>query len=95
MGIALVSDVEDDPVARAVVDAVKRDRQLDRSEVRSEMAAGFRNGIDQAGAYFRAEGFQLLRIQFFDIIGCVYLFQDTQIAPLWLIIVISGGFNLS
>ena len=37
--VALVADVEDEPVAREVKCPMQRDRELDRAEVRGEVAA--------------------------------------------------------
>ena len=41
MWVALVSHVENEPVARGVEHAVNGHRQLDRAEVRGEMSARF------------------------------------------------------
>ena len=50
--IALVADVEDQPVVRRVEDLVDGDRQFDDAEARAEMAAGPRHGVDHLRAHF-------------------------------------------
>ena len=46
VGIGLVADVPDDAVVRRVEDVMQRDRQLDRAEIRRQMAAGPADRID-------------------------------------------------
>ena len=48
--IGLVADVPDEPVVRRVEDVVQRDRQLDRAEVRRQVAAGLRDALQHEGA---------------------------------------------
>ena len=79
--IALMSDVEHDPVARAVVYSVQRDGQLDRAEIGSEVASRFGDGADEKGPDLGAKRLKLLRLQFFDVVRRLYRFQDTQNAP--------------
>jgi len=43
--VALVADVPDQAVARRVEDVVQRDRELDRAEVRRQVAAGARDRL--------------------------------------------------
>ena len=50
-----MAGVEDDRVARAVEDAVHRDRELDDAEVGPEVPTGPRDGVDQLVADFGAE----------------------------------------
>ena len=45
MGIALMADIEDDLVMRAIKARVKRDRQFHRAEVRGKMPARLRHGL--------------------------------------------------
>ncbi len=45
--IALVPDVPHDPVGRGVEDVVQGDRELDRAQVRRQMAAGAGDGFEQ------------------------------------------------
>ena len=46
VGVGLMADVPDHPVAGGVEDVVERDRQLDHPETRAEMTAGHRDGVD-------------------------------------------------
>ena len=48
--IGLVADVPDDAVVRRVEDVVQRDRQLDRAEVRRQVAAGLRRRVSSTNA---------------------------------------------
>ena len=57
--VGLVADVPDDPVVRRVEDVVQRDRQLDRAEVRREVAAGLRDGLDDEFAQLAGEHLEL------------------------------------
>ncbi len=50
--IALVADIEDQPVVGRVEDVVDGDRQFDHAEAGAEMAAGARDRIDHLGAQF-------------------------------------------
>ena len=69
--IALVADVEDDAVARGVVDPVQRDGELYRAEIRREMAAGARNIVYKKCPYLRAERVKLVPAEFFYIVRCI------------------------
>ena len=53
--IGLVADVPDEAVVRRVEDVVQRDRQLDRAEVRREVAAGLRHRLDDELAQLGGE----------------------------------------
>ena len=55
MHIALMSDVEYEPVALGIVDTVDCDRELHRAEVRGEMPAGFRKTLYQKRTKFRTQ----------------------------------------
>ena len=46
MGIGLVADVPDQPVARRIEHVMQRDRQLDDAEAGAKMSAGNRNRVD-------------------------------------------------
>jgi hypothetical protein len=46
VNVALVTDVEDEPVVRRVENAMKRNGQLDHTEIGSEMTAGLREHFD-------------------------------------------------
>ena len=60
MRIGLVPDVPDQEVARGVEEVVQGDRQLDRAEVRGEVAAGLRDRADDLVAQLVGELRQLL-----------------------------------
>ena len=47
MDVALMADVEEDPVRRRVEDTVKGDRQFDDTEVGTEMAPRLGEGADE------------------------------------------------
>ena len=53
--VALVADVEDEPVVRRIENAMKRNGQLDHAEIGPEMAAGLRKDFDQLIAHFLRE----------------------------------------
>ena len=53
--IALVSDIEYEPVALGIVDTVDCDCKLHRTEVRGEMPAGFRKTLHQERTKFRTQ----------------------------------------
>ena len=63
VGIRLVADVPDDPVARSVVDVVERDRELDGAEIRRQMAAGARDAREQERAQLARELRQAVAIE--------------------------------
>ena len=44
--VSLVADIPDEPVVRRVENVMHRDRQLDRTEARSRVAADARAGVD-------------------------------------------------
>jgi len=46
VNVALVTDVEDEPVVRRVENAMKRNGQLDHTEIGSEMTTGLREYFD-------------------------------------------------
>ena len=46
VGIGLMADIPDQPVARGVEDIMQRHRQLDHAKARAQMAAGDRYGVD-------------------------------------------------
>ena len=58
--VGLVTGVEDDAVLRRAEDPVQRDRQLDDTKVRAEMAAGADDGLDEGVAYLTRQDGQLL-----------------------------------
>ena len=65
--VALVADVEDKLVLWRVENAVQRDRQLDHTEIRTEMAAGLREHLDQFIAHFLRELREAFLRQRFDV----------------------------
>jgi hypothetical protein len=60
VAVGLVADVPHDAVAKAVVDVVQCDGQLDGAEARREVAAGLRAHVDDLGAQLRGQLRQLL-----------------------------------
>jgi hypothetical protein len=58
--IALVPGVEDDRIARRVKDPVHRKRELDHSEVGSEVAAGLAHVLDQERTNLQTQLLQLI-----------------------------------
>jgi hypothetical protein len=48
--IGLVPDIPHDPVVRRVEHVVQRDREFDGAEVRAEVPAGLRHGVEQEAA---------------------------------------------
>ena len=67
--VALVADIEDEPVLWRVEDAMQRDRQFDHAEIRPEMSAGLRQNIDELFAHLLRELRQLLFRDRFDVRG--------------------------
>ena len=65
--VALMADVEDELVLRRVEDAMQRDGQFDHAEIRSEMAAGLGEDVDQLIAHFLRELRQILFAKRFDV----------------------------
>ena len=61
--VGLVPGVEDDRVARALEDAVHRDRELDHAEIGTEVTSGSRHGGDQLFTNLRAETGQIFRAE--------------------------------
>ena len=59
--VCLVADVPDDAVIRGVEGVVQRNRQLDRAEVRRQVATGPGDGFDEEGAQLVGEPVQVLR----------------------------------
>ena len=53
--IGLVAHVPDQPVVRRVEDVMQRDRELDRAEVRRQMAAGLRHALEDELAQLDGE----------------------------------------
>ena len=51
----MVTDVPDEPVVRRVEDVVECDRQLDRAEVRRQVAAGLRHALNDEIAQLAGE----------------------------------------
>ena len=58
--VTLVASVEDDRISWRVEDAMHRERQLDDSEVRSEVAAGLAHVLDQERPDLQAQLRQLI-----------------------------------
>src|SRR4029434_10205058 len=65
--VALVTDVDHEPVVRRGKNAMERNGQLDNAEIGSEMTAGLREDLDQLIAHFLRELRKaLLRQRFHD-----------------------------
>ena len=95
MGIALVAHIEHDPVNCAVVYSMKRDRKLDRTEIRREVAAGLRNIFYQELSDLSAQRIQLIRAELFYIIRGVYSLYNTQNLHLKTYFVLSASSSTS
>ena len=67
--VALVGNVEHELVLRRGENPVHRHGQLDDAEVRPEMAAGFRQPVDQCVADLIGELGQVLVAEFLDVAG--------------------------
>ena len=52
-----------DAIFRRVKDVVQRDRQFDRAQIRRQMPAGLRDGLDQEGAKLIGDDCQFAAIQ--------------------------------
>jgi len=63
VGVTLVADVPDQAVFRCVEDGVQGDGQFDRAKVGRQVAAGLRDRVDQEGAQFACQLWQLLAVQ--------------------------------
>jgi hypothetical protein len=67
MDVALMTYVHDKAVSRRIEDTMQSNGQFDHAEVRSEMAAGLREDLDQLIAYFLRESRQILFTKRFDV----------------------------
>lgn len=65
MCIALVTDVEDDLINRAVEYLVQGNGKLHNAEIRSKVPAGFGNGIYHHPAYFGTKLVQFIICKLF------------------------------
>jgi ribosomal protein S14 len=63
VGIRLMTNIPDQPVFRGIEDVMQRDRQLDRTEIGRQMAAGFGHRIDDECAQFIGDLAQLIAWQ--------------------------------
>ena len=69
MRIALMSDIENKPVALRVIDTMDRHGQLNRAQIGRQMAARLRDGLNQEFPYLPAK-----RLQFFTL-NFLYVFR--------------------
>ncbi|MEZ0003412.1 hypothetical protein ABIA18_005209 [Sinorhizobium fredii] len=76
--IALVADVEDQPVMRRVEDLVDGDRQFDDAEAGAEMAAGARHRIDHLRTQFACQLRQVPVVDPLEIVGDVDLVEQRR-----------------
>ncbi len=63
MRIALVTDVPHDAIVRRVEDVVQRDGQLDRAQIRRQVAPRLRDGFEHEGAQLIGQGAELATVQ--------------------------------
>jgi hypothetical protein len=71
MNVALVADVKDDPVSGAVVNPMDGEGELDRPEIRRQMAARPGDAVDLKGAQLVTQRVKLFGIQFFYVGRCM------------------------
>ena len=71
MDVTLMADVEDEFVLRGVEYPVKRNGQLDDSQVRSQVAAGLGENADQFHAHFFGQARQLFLFDCLHVLGAV------------------------
>ena len=74
--VALMTDVPDDVVVGHVKDVVQGDGQLDDAEGRTEMAAGFGNGLDDLPPELVGELLQILHAKVLHVGGILDRVQD-------------------
>ena len=67
VGIALMSNIENQPVLCRVIDPVDGYGELNGAEVGGQMPAGAGNAVHLKTAQLRTQGLKLLAAQFFDI----------------------------
>ena len=78
--VGLVAGVEDDPVRRRVEDPVQRDGELHHAEVRAEVAAGARHGLDQDVTDLAGQRGELVRCECFQISRACDGFQHPHVS---------------
>ena len=78
--IGLVPDVPDQQVARGLEGVVERDRQLDRAQVRGEVAAGLRDAADDLLAQLVGELSELVDRELAQVGGQVDAVEQVVIA---------------
>ncbi|MCY1233626.1 hypothetical protein D9M72_461760 [compost metagenome] len=74
--IALVADVEDQPVIRRVEDLVDGNRQFDNAEAGAEMAAGARHRVDHFRSDLTGKLRQILVVDLLQIVGESHLVEQ-------------------
>jgi hypothetical protein len=79
--VGLVADVEDQPIPPEVEDVVERGRDLDRPEVRAEVAARPLDRVEQEGAHLGAHRRQLGRGKALQVEGRADRREEVHAAP--------------
>ena len=75
MWITLVADVPDEAVVRCIEQIVQCDRDLDRTEARSQVTAGFRQALQQERSQLAGQFRQLFLVELAQVVGAVYALQ--------------------
>ena len=76
MGVGLMADIPDELVPGEREDAVERERQFHRAEVRREVAAVLRDGINDEMAQFGCQLLELADRERLDILGFLYAVEQ-------------------
>ena len=71
--VALVTDIEHQPVAAGVIYAVNGDGQLHRPEIGCQMTACAADGVDEFFAYFPAQSGQFILRKLFQVVRIFYI----------------------
>ena len=75
MTVGLVADVPHDAVVRRVEDAVQGEGEFDRTEVRRQVAARFRDRFDQEGTQLGSECIEITTVERAQVCGRVDPFK--------------------
>ena len=78
VGIRLVPDIPDDPIARGVKHVVERDGKFNRSEVWRKMSRMLGQYGEHIFANLLSQGFELREAQRFQVRGAVDFFEYHQ-----------------
>src|SRR4051794_12855579 len=72
-----MADIPHKFVRGRIKNAMQRERQLHNAEIRTQMPAIFRENRDQFVTNFLTQLAQLLKRQFFDVLGFIHHFQES------------------